>query len=142
MFSAMTAAVTSSFERAPWGWATLVLLLAGYLKLKPVLVKLAQEREANLLQERAGEMASMRERLEAMETKLEIASEELRIVRHDLANANTALDLLLARIESDPDNSAEHARLVRQYREKTQDQIREEKMALAKVRVSNIGGGS
>ncbi len=134
---------------AGFGWTPILLvllnaiglsgLLVAFVRTRPAMRAVAQKREANLLTERAEEMASMRERIDALETQLKLASEELRIVRHDLANANTSLDLFIALIEANPERAADHAKRVKSQRDETKRQITEEKVALAKVRVSQIG---
>ncbi len=131
-----------------WSSALLVLLNlfvgglgVAFIRSRAPVKKIIADREANLLAERAKEMSSMRERIEALEKKLALSDEELRVVRHDLANANHSLDIFIALIEANPDRAAEHAGRVKKYREEGRTTIAAEKAALAKVRVSQIGGG-
>lgn len=140
MFDALVKVLGASFERAPWGWGTLALLIAGYFKIKPLMARLAQEREANLLEERAAEMASMRERMDRLETKLAITEEELRIVRHDLNNTNTAFDLFIERIKANPDDALQHAERVEELRKSQRAQIDREKAAISSARVTAVTG--
>ncbi|GAA4015364.1 hypothetical protein GCM10022280_12610 [Sphingomonas swuensis] len=138
MFDKIMVAVGGSFERAPWGWGLLALLVGGWFKLKPVLTELANKREKDLLQERADEMASMRDHISALEKRLDLAYEEMRVLRHDLANANHALDLFMELIEANPEKAAEHAKRVKVRRDAGRAQIGEEKVALARARTQNI----
>lgn len=116
-------------------------VLVAIVKSRPLLKKIDNDREANLLTERAVEMDSMRKRVADMEVRLDIALEELRLVRHDLANANHSLDMFIALIEANPSGAAEHAAKVKAIRATTASQIAAEKAELAKVRLSNIKGG-
>ncbi|WP_324807242.1 hypothetical protein SH584_11550 [Sphingomonas sp. LY29] len=116
--------------------------IVAFFRSRAPVRKVAADREANLLAERAKEMAGMREQIEELRMKLDLASEEIRVVRHDLANANHSLDLFIALIEANPERAAEHAKRVKEHREEARRQIGEEKAALTKVRVSKIGGNS
>lgn len=113
--------------------------LVAFIRSRAPMGKIRQEREANLLSERASEMDSMRKRIEALETKLTLADEELRVVRHDLANANTSLDLFIALLEANPERAQEIAKRVQTHREESRRSITEEKMTLARIRMSQIG---
>ncbi len=115
-------------------------LLVAVVKSWPQLKKIAADREANLLSERAKEMDSMRERLADIETALAITSEELRVVRHDLANANHSLDMFIALIEANPERAKEHAAKVKAERERAKAALAAEKAEVTKARVANIGG--
>lgn len=82
------------------------LALRSYVVGMPARAKVAQEREANLLQERAEEMAGMRERLETIEGKLEAKDRALEtqnktmdaertMYRHRISNLGQAFHALL-----------------------------------------------
>lgn len=94
--------------------AILNVLIGGVLvqlvRTRPVLKQIGNEREANLLNERADEMERMRERLTALELKLEQAKEEAHevqihqaaqfeaersIYRHRIGNLGQAFTALL-----------------------------------------------
>lgn len=134
---------------AGFGWTHILLiilnalgisgLLVALVKIRPHMKEIAQKREANLLQERADEMSSMRERMAEIEDLLRITSEELRVVRHDLANANHSLDMFIALIEANPENAAEHAAKVKKMRETARALLAEEKAVVTKARVATIG---
>ncbi len=134
---------------AGFGWTPLLLLLlnalgisgllVAWVKIRPQMQEIKQKREANLLQERADEMNSMRERLSEIEDLLRITSEELRVVRHDLANANHSLDMFIALIEANPERAAEHAAKVKTMRETARAILAEEKAVVTKARVATIG---
>jgi hypothetical protein len=83
--------------------ALLNLLVGGVLvalvKSRPALKKIANDREANLLEERAGEMESMRDRINALEARLQ-AKDELHDAersrdRHRINNLSQCLEALL-----------------------------------------------
>lgn len=132
-------------------WATLLFgvlnvlglgsVLAAIIKTRPALKKIAAGREANLLSERAEEMESMRNRLSGLESTLALALEELRLVRHDLANANHSLDMFIALIEANPERAAHHAAKVKEARETARAVLAEEKADLTRARVANIRSG-
>src|SRR5438045_233335 len=107
MFEALGQMLASSFQRAPWGWGTLGLLIAGWFKLKPYMARLANERESSLREERAHEMAGMRERIEKLEA--ERASD-----RHRLNDVTTCLDALLLLLEMAPERAAEHVQRIKE----------------------------
>lgn len=141
MFDSVLVAVGSSFERAPWGWGLLALLVGGYFKLKPVLVELANKRERDLLEERAEEMASMRERMERLEeklaaamTRLAIAEEETRSVRHDLASTDQLFGNFLDRVRAKPNDAAAIASVVADEWRRAKDRAERERVRLAELR--------
>lgn len=109
VFDAILKAVGASIERAPWGWTILALLIAGYFKLKPLMTKLRNDREASLLEERAQEMAAQRERIEKLEA-------ERAIDRHRLNNLTQCLDALLMLLETAPEKAAEHVARIKAMR--------------------------
>lgn len=135
---------------AGFGWTPILLLvlnalgisgfLVAWIKIRPQMQDIKQKREANLLEERATEMSSMRERMAEIEDLLRITSEELRIVRHDLANANHSLDMFIALIEANPERAAEHAARVKTMREAARAVLAEEKAVVTKARIATIGG--
>ncbi len=135
---------------AGFGWTPILLvvanlllgggLIASWIRSRPQMKGIEQKREANLLEERATEMNSMRERLSEIEDLLRITSEELRVVRHDLANANHSLDMFIALIEANPERAAEHAARVKTMRESVRAQLAEEKAVVTKARIATIGG--
>ena len=133
---------------APPDWVTLVLdvlkvvglgsVIAAIFKTIPALKKISAGREFNLLTERASEMESMRNRLSGLESSLALALEELRLVRHDLANANHSLDMFIALIEANPERAAHHAAKVKEARETARAGLAEERAELTRARVANI----
>lgn len=137
----MSVPVTISGGAFTWTTAFVALLnvlvggaLVAFIRARAPMGKIKAEREANL-------MTSMSKRIDALEAHLALAAEELRVVRHDLANANTSLDMFIALIETNPERAAEHAKRVKAYRDETSKRIGEEKAALTKARVAQIGGG-
>lgn len=109
MFDAVLSAIGSSFQRAPWGWSILALMIAGSLKLQPLMTKLRNDREASLLSERAEEMAAMRERIDKLEA-------ERSVDRHRLNNVTQCLDALLMLLETAPEKAAAHVIRIKEMR--------------------------
>lgn len=74
-------------------------LLVALVKRKPALVKLANERDANLLSERAKEMQEMRERIERLEEAADRKDHqhaaEIARYRHRINNLDQAFNALL-----------------------------------------------
>lgn len=79
--------------------AVLGLILRSYIIGMPARAKVASEREANLLHERAEEMIGMRERLKVVEEQLALKSRlseaERTMYRHRIANLTQAFMALL-----------------------------------------------
>lgn len=84
-------------------------LLVAIVKTRPALKKIANEREASLLEERAEEMAAMRERLERLEA-------ERSVDRHRLNNVTQCLDALLLLLETAPEKAAQHVVRIKEMR--------------------------
>lgn len=145
MFGSLGPILTSSLERAPWGWATLVLLIGGYFKLKPLMIRLANEREKNLLEERAAEMASMRDRIDKLEDKLSaalsrlaIAEEETRSVRHDLASTDHLFGNFLEKVREKPNDAAAIAAVVADEWRREKDRAQRERERLSALRATAL----
>jgi uncharacterized protein YigA (DUF484 family) len=96
-------------------------VLIAQIRTRPALRKIANEREANLLHERAAEMDSMRERMRALEARLaeqdRIHDAERALDRHRINNLDASLNALLMLIEQDPEKAKEAAATVRRMRE-------------------------
>lgn len=129
MFEAFTSAIAASVERAPWGWGVLVILIGSYFKLKPLMQRLANEREASLLEERAEEMAEMRKQIKALQA-------ERAVDRHRLNNVTQCLDALLLLLETAPERAQEHVARIRQMRA---DQMKAEALEKGAVHAATIG---
>ena len=152
-----------------WGWNTAFLLLlniigggigVALIKRKPALNKIANEREANLLHERAAEMDSMRDRMKAMESRLEKQAAEHRaeklawearieererlyeadmaLARHRVNNLDQSLQALLMLIEQDPAKAAEAAAKVRKMREEQLVREATEKATIYSSKIATV----
>lgn len=84
-------------------------LLVTIVRTRPALKKIANEREANLLNERAQEMENMRRSIAKLEA--ERAND-----RHRINNLSQCLDALLLMIEMDPTKAAEAAARIKAMR--------------------------
>lgn len=108
-------------------YALLGAVVGGYFKFKPLAMKLANEREANLLRERSEEMERMRVRMDAVEMAARTASleadkqiamlqAERAIDRHRINNVTQCLDALILLIEQDPAKASEAATRIKAMR--------------------------
>ena len=101
-----------------FGWTPILLsvanlliggLLVAIVRTRPALKKIANEREANLLDERAAEMENMRAKIERMEA-------ERAVDRHRINNVTACLEALLLLLETAPEKAAEHVARIRTMR--------------------------
>jgi hypothetical protein len=127
MIEATPIHVNTGFSWTTAAVAILNLLVGGVLvaliKSRPHLKRLANEREANLLTERAEEMELMRSRLAKLEA-------ERAVDRHRLNNLSQCLDALLLMIELDPGKATEAAAKIRAMRERQAQEEAAEKSAI------------
>lgn len=134
MFEAATKILGASFERAPWGWAVLVAIVGGYFRLKPLMIRLANEREANLLSERAQEMTTMREELSLMKARLDhkdVQHEAERSYdRHRINNLATSLNSFLLLVKANPKDAATAAATIEEMRARQIEEEKREAIAL------------
>lgn len=98
-------------------------VLVALIRQKPITQKLINEREGNLLTERAKEMRGMRKEIRELKA-------EQRIDRHALANLEQCLDMLLMMIELNPERAKEAAAKVRAMRESMKTERATEKAGL------------
>lgn len=129
----------SSFERAPWGWGVLALLVTAMVRLWPAMTKLSGERERSLLDARAHDNAELKDRVDALEQRLETDrarhdAEQARD-RHKIANLNQCLDALLMMLELAPEKVAEHIAKIKAMRA---EQQRRETAEAAAIRSATI----
>lgn len=133
-----------------FGWTPILLTVANLLlggvvvaivKSWPALRKIHADREANLLNERAEEMAGMRDRIDRLEATLAQKDKqheaERASDRHRINNLSQCLDALLMLIEQDPQRAAEAAAKVREMRG---EQLQRENAERATIRAAAITG--
>lgn len=110
----------SSIARAPWGWGVLIILVGFFVRLRPIMAKLAQDREASLLAGRAADNAELRGRVEELERRLEqdrTQFETQRMIdRHRINNLTQCLDALLMLLEVAPEKAAQHVAKIKEMR--------------------------
>lgn len=104
-------------------WSIVGLVLVALIRQKPIMQKLNDAREGNLLKERAADMRGMRRRIVQLEA-------EQRVDRHALANLEQCLDTLLMMIEISPERAQEAAKKVRAMREEQKANQATEKAAV------------
>lgn len=142
----MTPAVPVTVTGVTWttvlmGIANLLIggLLVQIIRTRPALKKIANEREANLLTERAEQMEAMQKRVDALETKLE--SERARheaeraLDRHRLNNMDQCLNYLFMVFEKMPEKVPEAMSAVKKMRA---EQLQAEAVEKATIHAATI----
>ena len=119
-FSAVGGSLAGSVARAPWGWGVLVILIGFFVKLRPIMVKLNAAREETLLAGRAADNADLKNRVDALEKRLETErtqhDAERAADRHRINNLTQCLDALLMLLEAAPDKAAQHVARIKEMR--------------------------
>lgn len=123
--------------------STMNLLIGGVLvaivRSRPALKKLANEREANLLNERAEEMEAMRQRIAKLEEKLEykeaVHQAERAVDRHRINNLDQCLTAFLMMVKKNPDDAATAASMIEDMRA---EQIKREKQESSAIHAAAI----
>lgn len=122
MFDGLLTVLGSSVARAPWGWGVLIVLVTIFARLRPLMTKLAQERETSLLAARAEDNAELKDRVAALEARLDSErvkhDAERAIDRHRINNLTACLDALLMMLELAPDKAADHVAKIKEMRER------------------------
>ena len=140
--------VTTGFTWTTFGvWVLNVLVggvIVGLIRAWPNLKKLANDREANLLSERAAEMETMRKRVEALEAKLEderVKHEAERALdRHRLNNLDQCLDHLFLIFETSPEKAAAAIDAVKKMRARQMEAEALEKATIHAAQISKTKG--
>lgn len=154
----MSVPIPVSIGGFTWGAALLAVLnllvgtlLVAIVRTRPTLKKIANEREANLLTERAEEMKEMRARLAKLEdgrqadrkeaeAKLEAERAQHRreraYERHKINNLQQAFDALLLLLEGIP----EAAPIVAKIKEMRARQLEAEALEAGTIHAENIAG--
>lgn len=104
-------------------WGIVAGVIVALIRQKPIMQKITDAREGNLLKERAADMRGMRRRIVQLEA-------EQRVDRHALANLEQCLDTLLFMIEVNPERAQEAAAKVRTMREQQKANQATEKAAI------------
>lgn len=130
-----------SWTAALMGVANLLIggLLVQIIRTRPTLKKIANEREANLLTERAAEMERMGERIAALEAQLEQQrtrhEAERALDRHRLNNMDQCLNYLFMVFEKMPEKVPEAMAAVKDMRA---DQLKAEALEKAAIHAAAI----
>lgn len=114
-------------------WTLVGTVMIAIIRQGPINRKLAQEREGNLLKERAIEMRGMRRRI----IELEVGA---RADRHTINNLEQAVEMFLELVESQPERAKEWAGKVRQNLDRKRDQVAVEKAAIFAARIKSAEG--
>jgi hypothetical protein len=99
--------LTSSFERAPWGWGLFAAVVLALIKGWPAISDAVTRARVALAEGRKSTIDDLRERIVALEGKVETASTAAHAAEMKLVYAVSAVQLLAARIRADnPDDPA------------------------------------
>lgn len=105
MTQAVINALAGSVERAPWGWALLLIALLTLIKVWPIINQQVLEAKKQIRSERREDAATNSQRIEALEAKVESLTNQAQSYQMKLVSALAAFRLLAGEIEkSDPKN--------------------------------------
>ena len=97
--------LTSSFERAPWGWGLFATVVLALIKGWPAISDAVTRARVALAEGRKSTIDDLRERIAALEGKVESASAAAHAAELRLVYAVSAVQLLAAPIRADnPDD--------------------------------------
>jgi uncharacterized protein YjgD (DUF1641 family) len=129
-----------------FGWTPVLLTIANLLiggvfvaiiRTRPALKKIANEREANLLSERAEEMDTMRGRITKLEAKAELKDvlheAERSYDRHRINNLAASLNAFFLMVKSHPEDAAKAAAAIEDMRARQIEQENKENIALREL---------
>ncbi len=134
-----------TWTAALMGVANLLIggLLVAIVRTRPALKKIANEREANLLTERAEEMEAMQKRVDAMEAKIEREraqhQAERSLDRHRLNNFDQCFNALFMMFENSPEKAADAIAAVKTMRARHMESEAIEKAAIHAAVMQHIG---
>lgn len=144
VFEGLGTIIGSSFERAPWGWGVLALLVTAMVRLWPAMTKLSGEREKSLLDARAHDNEELRQRVTDLEARLDkdrVQHEaERKIDRHRINNLTQCLEALLLLLEVAPEKASEHVAKIKEMRERQAANETVEKSAVQAAAITATGG--
>ena len=107
MLDSIGATVGSSIERAPWGWGLLLAIMTALIKGWPAIVDATTRAKEALANRKSNVIDDLRDRIVALEGKVESASLAAHTAEMKLVYAVSAVQLLAARIRADnPDDPA------------------------------------
>lgn len=99
--------IVASFERAPWGWGLLLAVATALIRGWPAIVDATTRAKEALANRKSNVIEDLRERIVALESKVEAASTLAHTAEMKLVYAVSAVQLLAARIRADnPDDPA------------------------------------
>jgi hypothetical protein len=109
-------------------------LFVAIIRTRPALKKIANEREANLLTERAAEMTTMRATIAKLEARLDakdIQHEAERAYdRHRINNLATSLNAFFLMVKAHPEDAATAASMIEEMRTRQVEEEKKESIAL------------
>jgi hypothetical protein len=130
------ATIMASVERAPWGWALLLTVLAALIKGWPAIADSATRARTAIGDRRMSRIENLEIRMEEQRAAYEA---ELSILRHQCNNTSACLDALLLLIETAPEKAAAHAARIRLMRV---EQGKTESAEKAAIRGAKIAAAS
>jgi hypothetical protein len=103
--SGVGVAIASSFERAPWGWGLFAMVALALIKGWPAISDAVTRARIALAEGRKSTIDDLRDRIVALEGKVEHASTAAHAAEMKLVYAVSAVQLLAARIRAEnPDD--------------------------------------
>lgn len=138
-----------------WTWTSSLMAIANLLiggllvqvvRTRPALKKIANEREANLLTERAEQMEAMQRRLEAMEAKMEHErarhQAERALDRHRLNNMDQCFNALFMMFDTSPEKAADAIAAIKTMRERQMEAEALEKATIHAAIINQTGAAA
>lgn len=136
--------LAGSFQRAPWGWGLLATVLIALIKGWPVIARVNNERESNLLEERAEDMASMRAEIAELKVRMDVKDKlheaERAYDRHRINNLATSLRSFFLLVKRHPEDAAAAAAEIEKMRAEQIEEENKEAIALRKLEVALTTG--
>ena len=126
----------ASVERAPWGWGMFVTVIVALWRGWPAIIDASVRARMALGDRRLGRIEKLEQRIDQQRVSFEA---EISILRHDLNNANTCLDLLLTLLEAQPEKAAEHAARIKAMMDRRARDLSAEKATIRAARIVGAG---
>lgn len=139
MLNGLGHTIAASVERAPWGWGLFFAVVVALIKGWPAISDAATRAKTALGDRRLSRIEKLEAKLEEQRASFEA---EISILRHDLNNANTCLDLLLTLLETQPEKAAEHAARIGRMRTERAAVQSAEKATIRAARIVSAGAAA
>lgn len=128
--------LTSSIERAPWGWALTATIIGTIVHSWPAIQDAVTRAKSALGDRRLGRIEKLEARLDEQRVSYEA---EVKILRHQVNNLNSCLDAILLLIEAAPERAQEHVARIREMRAEQNKAEAAEKAAVTSAKIVAAG---